>query len=305
MMQLRSRFAPSPTGLLHVGNAYSALLCAHWAVSNGAELLLRIEDIDHGRCRPQFIDSIYEDLQWLGLSWPEPVRLQSSHLEDYCTAIARLRELDLIYPCFCTRKSIQQEIAKMAIAPHAEDAASIYPGICRDLSSVEQTRRMQSTPSAWRLNVQKAMKLIASPLCWHDEQGRKHSADIDHDVVIGRKDISFSYHLSVVVDDAIQGITHIIRGKDLESSTAIHRLLQQLLGLPEPTYIHHPLIYTSAGERLAKRNGATTLASLREIGVDAQKLSAYLLNLPELIWPFEQQTRSTYSSEILRLLGKR
>lgn len=304
-MQLRSRFAPSPTGLLHVGNAYSALLCARWAAINNAELLLRIEDIDHSRCRPQFIDSIYKDLQWLGLSWPEPVRLQSSHLEDYRTAIIRLRELGLIYPCFCTRRTIQQEIEKMAIAPHAEDAASIYPGICRDLSGDEQALRMQNTPFAWRLNVQKATAMVSKPLCWHDEQGLAHSAEIDHDVVIGRKDISFSYHLSVVVDDAIQGITHIIRGKDLETSTAIHRLLQQLLDLPEPTYIHHPLIHTSTGERLAKRSGATTLASLRKTGVDPQKLSTYLLNLPELIWPFEQQQNSTYRSEILRLLGKR
>ncbi|WP_206675431.1 tRNA glutamyl-Q(34) synthetase GluQRS [Mariprofundus sp. KV] len=302
---MRSRFAPSPTGRLHVGNAYSALLCAHWAANNGADLLLRIEDIDHSRCRPQFIEGIFEDLQWLGLSWAEPVRLQSSHLEDYRTAIARLRELDLIYPCFCTRRTILQEMEKMAIAPHAEDAAGIYPGICRNLCSDEQERRMQSTPFAWRLNVKKAMGLIDTPLCWHDEQGLEYSAEIDHDVVIGRKDISFSYHLSVVVDDGIQGISHVIRGKDLEASTAIHRLLQQLLGLPAPTYIHHPLIHTSTGERLAKRNGATTLASLREIGVDAQKLSAYLLNLPGLIWPFEQQNNSTCNSEILRLLGKR
>ncbi|NWF37706.1 tRNA glutamyl-Q(34) synthetase GluQRS [Mariprofundus sp. NF] len=304
-MQLRSRFAPSPTGLLHVGNAYSALLCAQWAKANCAELLLRIEDIDHTRCRPHFIDSIYEDLQWLGLSWPEPVRLQSSHLQDYRAAIDQLRRLEVIYPCFCTRRSIQQEIERMAIAPHAEDAANIYPGICRGLCHQEQERRMQTSPFAWRLNAIKAMALIDAPLCWHDDQGISHMADIDHDEVIGRKDISFSYHLSVVVDDAIQGITHIIRGKDLESSTGIHRLLQQLLGLPEPIYIHHPLIHTTSGERLAKRNGATTLASLRGMGVDPEKLRGCLLALPQLIWPFVQQESSTQSSEILRLLGKR
>ncbi|ATX80504.1 glutamyl-Q tRNA(Asp) synthetase [Mariprofundus aestuarium] len=302
-MLCRTRFAPSPTGLLHVGNAYSALLCEQWAKQHDAELLLRIEDIDHTRCKPQFIDSMIEDLQWLGLKWPEPVRVQSRHLDDYRAAIHRLRGLGVIYPCFCTRKSIQREMEHIALAPHAEDGSSLYPGICRDLSSGEQARRMERYPFAWRLDIQKALLKTNSPLHWRDDDGGMHSADIDHDVVIGRKDISFSYHLSVVVDDAIQGISHIIRGQDLEPSTGIHRLLQVLLGLPEPTYIHHKLLKTTEGERLAKRNSATTLSSLRQIGLCPEKLGAFLLNLPEPIWPFEQESDSTQDSEILRLLG--
>ena len=304
-MQLRSRFAPSPSGLLHVGNAYSVLLCQQWAEANSAEMLLRIEDIDHTRCRPEFIDNIYQDLTWLGLSWPEPVRLQSSFLKDYSSAIHRLREMEVIYPCFCTRKSIQQEVEKMALAPHPEDASGLYPGICRDMEPAQKTQRMVSEAFAWRLDIQKALSKIDSPLLWLDSDGRNHTAEIDHDVVIGRKDIAFSYHLSVVVDDAIQGISHIIRGEDLESSTAIHRLLQTLLGLPEPTYIHHKLLKTTTGERLSKRNGATTLASLRDMGVNPEKLTAFLLHLHEPIWPFAEQEKPGVAREILRLLGNR
>ena len=304
-MQLRTRFAPSPSGLLHVGNAYSALCCQQWAQANSAELLLRIEDIDHSRCRAPFIDNIYEDLHWLGLNWPDPVRLQSEHLEDYQSAIIRLREMELIYPCFCTRKSIQQEIAQIASAPHAGGYGNHYPGICRNISSEHQRQRMQHEPFAWRLNVGKALNGITEPLFWSDGEGQNHALEIDHDVVIGRKDITFSYHLSVVVDDAIQGISHIIRGEDLRSSTAIHTLLQHLLGVPKPTYIHHPLVQTTAGERLAKRNGATTLASLRQIGVDAERLKDFLLHAPELIWPFEVQNMATQNREMLHLLGKR
>jgi len=302
-MICRTRFAPSPTGLLHVGNAYSALLCEQWAKQNSAELLLRIEDIDHTRCKPQFIDAIIEDLDWLGLKWPQQVRVQSKHLDDYRAAIHHLRELEVIYPCFCTRKSIQREMEHMALAPHAEQGSSLYPGICRDLSSGEQARRMEKYPFAWRLDIQKALTKLSMPLHWREEDGSVHPANIDHDEVIGRKDISFSYHLSVVVDDAIQGITHVIRGQDLQASTGIHRLLQTLLGLPEPIYIHHQLLKTTGGERLAKRNSATALSSLREMGVKPEQLRNYLLNLPEPIWPFAQAGNSNESGEILRLLG--
>jgi len=304
-MQLRSRFAPSPSGLLHVGNAYSVLLSQQWAEANRAELLLRIEDIDHTRCRPEFIDHIYQDLHWLGLTWPEPVRLQSSFLKDYRSAIDRLREMEVIYPCFCTRKSIQQEMERMALAPHSEDLSELYPGICRDMAPTQQAQRMDSDPFAWRLDIQKALSKIDSPLLWLDSDGNHHSAEIDHDVVIGRKDIAFSYHLSVVVDDAIQGISHVIRGEDLASSTGIHRLLQRLLGLPEPIYMHHKLLKTTAGERLSKRNRATTLASLRDMGVDPQKLRDFLLHLHEPVWPFGEEEKPGVEREILRLLGKR
>lgn len=302
-MQLRTRFAPSPTGLLHVGNAFSALCCQQWARQNDAELLLRIEDIDHTRCRPKFINSIFEDLSWLGLSWPEPVRQQSRQLDDYRAAIHRLRELGVVYPCFCTRKSIQQEMERMALAPHAEDFAGLYPGICRDLSSGEQAERMERYPFAWRLDIAKALARLNRPLSWQEADGTIHTASLDHDEVIGRKDIAFSYHLAVVVDDAIQEISHIIRGEDLKACTAIHRLLQELLELPEPTYIHHRLLKTTAGERLAKRNSATTVASLRTMGIDPVRLADFLLTESEPIWPFAETDAAIDKATIERLLG--
>ena len=269
-MQPCTRFAPSPSGLLHVGNAYSALCCAQWARTNQAELLLRIEDIDASRCHSEFTVAILEDLQWLGLNWPEPVRLQSQHLLEYQQAINQLREMDMIYPCFCSRKSIRLEMKRMGVAPHAEDKTALYPGICRGLSLHEQEKRMRYEPFAWRLDIQKAMKSVQEDFCWLDDSGNSHAIDINHDVVIGRKDISFSYHLSVVIDDAAQNISHVIRGEDLQGSTGIHCLLQKLLGLHQPIYIHHSLLCGTNGERLAKRHGATTLRSLHEIGVNPE-----------------------------------
>ncbi len=299
-MQYRTRFAPSPTGLLHVGNAYSALLCQAWAEKYDAELLLRIEDIDHTRCRSEFADAIIEDLSWLGLNWQSPLRFQSQHLQDYQQAIRTLRETGLIYPCFCTRKLIQQELIRMASAPHAEDAIALYPGTCRDLSANEQYGRMQHEPFAWRLNIEKAMALVGEDISWRDGSGDVHAGNIDHDIIIGRKDIDFSYHLAVVVDDALQNISHIIRGRDMEDSTGIHRLLQKLLGLPEPVYLHHPLLCNQSGERLAKRNAATTLKGLRQAGVDVFKLRDFLSGADALCWPFEKGNER----EILNMLGK-
>ncbi|MFQ5518613.1 MAG: tRNA glutamyl-Q(34) synthetase GluQRS [Mariprofundus sp.] len=296
---LRTRFAPSPTGLLHVGNAYSALACQRWANHNQAELLLRIEDVDHTRCRAEFIDGIYKDLNWLGLRWPEPVRLQSEHVDAYRQAIARLRQLGVIYPCFCTRKSIQQELANMSLAPHSDDSAPIYPGVCRNIQLSEQQQRMQKEPFAWRLDIEKSFDLAGHGLQWRDDSGQYYPVEIDQDVVIGRKDIAFSYHLAVVVDDAIQGITHIIRGVDLQDSTGIHRLLQSLLGLPEPVYMHHPLLCNADGQRLAKRNASTTLNSLRQMGVNVQKLRDFLSDKGLLSWPFTEADES----DILNMLG--
>jgi len=296
----RTRFAPSPSGLLHIGNAYSALVCQTWAEGHGAELLLRIEDIDHTRCKPEFIDAIFEDLDWLGLRWQAQVRYQSNHLDDYEQAIQRLREMDVIYPCFCTRKQITQEIARMASAPHAEDVLPEYPGTCRALRADEQQRRMRLEPFAWRLNAAKAFACVGENLTWREDSGQIHTANINHDMIIGRKDIAFSYHLSVVIDDAIQEITHIIRGRDLAPSTGIHRLLQKLLGLPEPVYIHHPLLNDSNGERMAKRKHATTLESLRRMGVDAHKLRDFLLGMAMPIWPFASDEKDA----ILPMLGK-
>ncbi len=298
--KLRTRFAPSPSGLLHIGNAYSALICQAWAEKHHAELLLRIEDIDHTRCKPAYADAIFEDLDWLGLRWQSPVRYQSRHLDDYQQAIQRLREIDVIYPCFCTRKQITQEIARMASAPHAEDVLPEYPGRCRELHADEQQRRMKQEPFAWRLNAAKALVCVGKNLTWREDSGQTHVADISHDIIIGRKDIGFSYHLAVVVDDAIQEITHIIRGCDLASSTGIHRLLQQLLGLAEPVYIHHPLLHDRNGKRLSKRGQATTLDSLQRMGADAHKLRDFLLGMAMPIWPFAPEEKDA----ILIMLGK-
>jgi len=281
-----TRFAPSPTGLLHAGNAFAALYCARWASEHDARLLLRIEDIDHTRCQPHFTDAIFEDLHWLGLRWEEPVRKQSEYTHAYQLAIETLREAGFIYPCFCTRKAIRAELDSMGVAPHSEDAALYYPGICRQLATTEQERRMLHEPFAWRLDVAKAVVQIGKAPGWHDVNGLLHPADLTHDVIIGRKDIAYSYHLAVVVDDAAQGITHVIRGEDLQSSTGIHRLLQTLLGLPEPAYLHHPLLKTPIGERLAKRIGSSTLRNLREAGVDPERLRHYLLYESHHVWPF-------------------
>jgi len=299
-MQCRTRFAPSPTGLLHVGNAYSALLCQAWAEKYSAELLLRIEDIDRTRCRSEFADAIIEDLRWLGLTWQSPVRFQSRHLQDYQQAIRTLKAMGLIYPCFCTRKQIQQEIMRMASAPHAEEIIALYPGTCRDLPANEEYGRMQHEPFAWRLNIDKAMELVGEGISWRDGSGDVHAVNIDHDIIIGRKDIDFSYHLAVVVDDALQNISHVIRGRDMEDSTGIHRLLQKLLGLSEPVYLHHPLLCDQSGERLAKRNRATTLKSLRQMGVDVLKLRNFLYGEEPPRWPFETENEL----EILNMLGK-
>jgi len=298
-MQPRTRFAPSPTGLLHIGNAYSALRCQAWAAAHHAECLLRIEDIDFTRCQPHFTHAIYEDLHWLGLRWPEPVRIQSQHRDAYHDALNRLRQLGVIYPCFCSRKQIQQEIANMGLAPHHDDSTAIYPGRCRHLAASEQQQRMLHEAFAWRLDIAKALQRTSTPLQWRDDQGHSHAARLDHDVIIGRKDIDFSYHLAVVVDDAIQRITHVIRGEDLMPSTGIHSLLQQLLDLPQPVYIHHSLINDSKGQRLAKRNQSTTLQSLRQIGVNPTALRHYLS--PEIApaWPFSDQ----YPQDILSILG--
>ncbi len=297
-MQLRTRFAPSPTGLLHVGNAYSALYCANWAKKNQAELLLRIEDIDHKRCHSEFTTAILEDLQWLGLHWPDPVRQQSRHLMEYGQAIKKLRDMDMIYPCFCSRKSIRLEMEHMGMAPHAEDRTALYPGICRELSLHEQEERMLNEAFAWRIDIRKALDSCAGNLYWTDDSGNTYAVQISHDVIIGRKDISFSYHLSVVIDDAAQNISHVIRGEDIRGSTSIHCLLQKLLGLYQPTYIHHPLLCSTDGERLAKRYGATTLRSLREAGVNPKKLQDYLFHRQNLIWSFEQNDNTTILNQL-------
>jgi len=283
---LRTRFAPSPTGLLHVGNAYSALQCQRWAEQQQAELLLRIEDIDHTRCRPAFADAMIEDLQWLGLRWHE-ISYQHERLHYYQDAMAQLRSMGAVYPCFCTRKQIEQEINRMACAPHADDITMLYPGTCKQLSAYEQQQRMQHQGFAWRLNMDRALAFVGGGVSWLDGAGVRHAAHLEQDIIIGRKDIGVSYHLAVVVDDAMQGISHIIRGCDLAASTGIHRLLQGLLGLPEPVYMHHALLLDHNGKRLAKRNQATTLSSLRQQGVEAQPLREMLNSDTPPRWPLK------------------
>lgn len=272
--EIVTRFAPSPTGLLHLGHAHAALFAWHAAQAAGGRFLLRIEDIDIGRCRPEYETALMEDLAWLGLSWPQPVRRQSAHLADYRAALDDLSKQGLLYPCFCTRRDIADEIARSGAAPHLTPMGPdgpIYPGICRHLSAEERARRIAAGEAyALRLEVAKA-SAAAGPLHWHD-RGRGRIAatpEMFGDVVLARKDIATSYHLSVTVDDALQGVTLVTRGEDLFAATNLHRLLQALLALPTPQYHHHGLIADAAGRRLAKRDDARSLRSLKEAGHSA------------------------------------
>jgi glutamyl-Q tRNA(Asp) synthetase len=262
-----TRFAPSPTGLLHLGHAYSALFGYHCARAAGGKFLLRIEDIDRSRCRPEFEAAILEDLAWLGLDWDGPIRRQSQHFGNYRDALGRLDALGVTYPCFCTRKDIADEVARSGSAPHGPDGA-LYPGTCRALPPAETSSRLAAgLPYAIRLHAAKATGLTG-PLSWRDRRAGTVAArpDLLGDVVLARKDVPTSYHLSVVVDDALQGVTLVTRGEDLFHATHIHRLLQALLGLPSPEYHHHALLTDSEGRRFAKRDRALTLRALREAG---------------------------------------
>jgi len=262
-----TRFAPSPTGRLHLGHAYSAILAHDAACAAGGRFILRIEDIDHTRCKPEFIGGIYEDLAWLGLSWETPVRVQSEHRADYADALAKLETLGVLYPCFCTRKDIEEEIQRAGAAPHGPEGA-LYPGICRDLSESERADRIaRGVPFSTRLNVAKARQ-ITGELTWRDRAAGtvRAAPELLGDVVLARKDIGTSYHLAVTVDDALQGVTLITRGKDLFEATHAHRLLQALLELPEPAYFHHELLTDAEGRRFAKRDQSLTLQALRAAG---------------------------------------
>ncbi|WP_417795837.1 tRNA glutamyl-Q(34) synthetase GluQRS [Terasakiella pusilla] len=264
-----TRFAPSPTGYLHLGHAYSAL----FAAEHGRRFLLRIEDIDQGRCRPEYIDAIYEDLSWLGLSWEMPVRIQSQHLDEHQQAVDALQDQGLLYPCFCTRKDIQNEIERAGGAPHGPDG-QLYPGTCRHLSLPERADKIASgIPYALRLDMTKAL-VQAGPLYWQDAEKGKQQAtpEIFGDVVLARKDTPTSYHLSVTLDDHLQGVTLVTRGEDLFQASHVHRLLQALLNLDTPAYHHHGLLVGKDGKRYAKRDKSLTLRSLREQGLSADEL---------------------------------
>ena len=258
-----TRFAPSPTGHLHLGHAYAALFAECQAARLGGIMRLRIEDIDRTRCRPAFTDALLEDLAWLGLTWPDPVRHQSAHLADYARTLDALRARDLLYPCFCTRG----EIARSAAAPHAPDP--IYPGTCRALSPAERDRRLAAgLPHAWRLDMERSLALARPCLTYRTPEATvRCRPDRFGDVVLARKDVPASYHLCVTHDDAHQGVTLVTRADDLRPVTDIHRLLQDLMDWPAPTYLFHPLLTDDHGRRLAKRDGAPTLRAAREAGI--------------------------------------
>lgn len=267
-----TRFAPSPTGRLHLGHGWSALMAHDLARSTGGQFRLRIEDIDGVRSRPEHVEAILEDLRWLGLDWDGPVVFQSARLPTYDFALARLKAKDLVYPCFCTRADIKAEIAASLSAPHGSNRP-LYPGTCRRLNEAERAERLARDPHGWRLDVKKAAGL-GGPLQWKDEMAGIIDADplSAGDVILARKDAPTSYHLAATIDDAEMAVTHIVRGQDLFAATHVHRLLQALLDLPTPVYRHHPLLLGQDGMRLAKRNGGQTLFDLRKSGTDAARL---------------------------------
>lgn len=275
------RFAPSPNGRLHPGHAYSALVNWHMARQTGGRFLLRIEDVDGGRARDEYIEQIFEDLAWLGLEWEKPVLKQSEHMHHYATALARLDKMGLLYPCFATRREILEHPRTRSM-PENPDGVPIYPGLYRDVPEAKTRPRIEAgEPHTLRLDMQKALAIAgqkvgeisfrerrrdgscrivkASPACWGD-------------VVLARKDIPTSYSLAVVVDDARQGITHVVRGEDLRDATSLHRLLQILLDLPEPLYFHHPLVVDRTGRKLSKSDRDISLAALRANGITPQQL---------------------------------
>jgi glutamyl-Q tRNA(Asp) synthetase len=265
-----TRFAPSPTGRLHLGHAYSAVIGYERARRSGGRFLLRIEDLDQTRSRPEFVDGIYEDLRWLGLEWGDPVFVQSQRTAAYAAALDQLKARGLVYACFCTRADIAQSLT----APHG-DAATSYPGTCRPLP--DDPERRATTPHCWRLDSAKALEAIGLP-SWMEADSNHFTAELlgIGDAILARKDAPASYHLSCVVDDAASEVTLVVRGADLRASTPIQRLLQELLGLPEPTYLHHALVIHADGRRLAKRDRAPALAAMRDAGVSGMALASDL-----------------------------
>ena len=262
-----TRFAPSPTGYLHLGHAFSALTAWRRAREGGGRFLLRLEDIDPARCRPEYAAAILEDLTWIGLDWDGPVRVQSEHLGDYRGVLDGLTERGLLYPCFCTRGDIAREIAASASAPHTPDGGLVYPGLCRHVTESERAARIAAGDRfALRLDMQRA---VTEPLSFQEEGAGTIVCDpaAFGDVVLARNDAPASYHLCVTHDDALQGVTLVTRGEDLRPATHLHRLLQSLMGWPVPTYAHHRLLTDAAGKRLAKRDCAATLRDLRLRGM--------------------------------------
>ncbi|KQS77950.1 glutamyl-Q tRNA(Asp) ligase [Rhizobium sp. Leaf384] len=295
------RFAPSPNGLLHLGHALSALINARFAAETGGRLLLRLEDIDRTRCRPAFEQAALDDLAWLGLTFDEPIRRQSEHFADYERALDRLRDLGLVYPAFLTRGEIRTRVAAIEAGgapwPRDPDGAPLYPGPERDWSEAQRADAVAEAtaagrPFAWRLDMAKARNAVKGPLTWQETGLRAHGEPEDGktvletvhampeawgDVILSRPDAPSSYHLSVTVDDALQGVTHVVRGQDLFHATSVHRLLQALLDLPEPVYHHHRLILGADGRKLSKSHRDTGLRDLREKGLSAADVRALVV----------------------------
>jgi glutamyl-Q tRNA(Asp) synthetase len=278
-----TRFAPSPTGFLHIGHAFAALTAWRAARASGGKFLLRIEDIDLTRCRTEFEQATFEDLSWLGIGWDAPVRRQSQHFDDYIKAIRRLELEGLVYPCFCTRQEIAAEIARAAAAPHADEPVrDRYPGTCRSLPAMKRAARIaRGNAYALRLDCTKALACSRGQQLGFEELGSGPEGQTGYqlahpewigDVVLARKELPASYHLAVVVDDALQGVTVVTRGQDLFRATHIQRLLQAVLGLPAPRYLHHRLILNRAGKKFSKRDGAVTIRSLRNSGASPEDI---------------------------------
>ncbi|WP_311266926.1 tRNA glutamyl-Q(34) synthetase GluQRS [Sphingobium sp. WCS2017Hpa-17] len=279
-LHMVTRFAPSPTGLLHVGHGWSALMAMDMARAAGGAFRLRIEDIDGTRSRPEHVAGILADLTWLGVDWDGEVMFQSQRLDQYDAALDRLRAEGLLYSCFCTRADIQASLT----APHGPEGP-VYPGTCRGLDDAERARRIAvGEAHAWRIDMGRAvaradaLEWTALPFPPDRDPGMPITATpLTHgDVVLARKDAPASYHLSCTLDDAAMGVTHVLRGDDLHGATHVHRLIQALLDLPSPAYIHHPLLLGADGRRLAKRDGAIALAELRRDGMDPAALAADL-----------------------------
>jgi glutamyl-Q tRNA(Asp) synthetase len=272
------RFAPSPNGALHLGHAYSALMNERIAAETNGRVLLRIEDLDRTRCKPQFEAAIVDDLAWLGLRFPAP-RRQSEHGDDYAAALARLDQRGLVYPCFCSRS----KIARLSNGQRDPDGAPLYAGTCRALSPAEARDRMaRGDKAAFRLDMQRAVDAGPACLCW-TEYGEgavpsqpSAAPEVWGDVVLRGRDLAASYHLAVVVDDALQGVTDVVRGRDLFAATAVHRLLQALLGVPAPRYRHHRLVLDPSGEKLSKSRQSWSLAELRATGLTPGEVRAAL-----------------------------
>ena len=273
----RTRFAPSPTGLLHLGNVYSALVCEQWAKDHDAQLLLRVEDIDFTRCKPKHTEQLLDDLAWLGITFAN-VSFQQQRLALYEQVLQQLIDMGVLYPCFCTRKQVDAALFAQKVKNNGNAHGKnfdAYPRTCKQLNTQQQQQKMQKQTYAWRLDCDVVAQRIGRKCAWYDAQGNQHRFDILEDigdVIIGRKDIRFSYHLCVVVDDAKQGITHVVRGEDLRSSTPIHRVLQCLLNYASPKYLHHKLITNHQGIRLAKSKESPALKNLRDDGQTAKQV---------------------------------